>query len=67
MASRSTVYRMVEAQLNEQGTSFEVLVPDLLDEGTSYQDITFLIRERTSVPIHEATVRRWVKKLEAAA
>lgn len=67
MAPRSTLYEVVEAQLNDQGTSFEVLVPDLLEEGKSFQDITFEIRTRTSVPIHEATVRRWLKKIEAAA
>ena len=67
MAARSTLYEVVEAQLNNQGTSFAVLVPDLLDEGKSYQDVTYEIRDRTAVPIHEATVRRWVKKLGDAA
>lgn len=66
MAIRSTVYQVVETQLNEQGTSVEVLVPDLLDSGHSYEQVTDVLRERTHVPLSSRTVRRWVEKLEGS-
>lgn len=65
MQPRSTLFAVVEAHLNDQGTSFGVLVPDLLDEGMSFHDVTYEIRQRTNVPIHEATVRRWLKAVAA--
>jgi len=67
MAPKSTVYRMVEAALEDQGTTFSTLFPQLIEQGKSYTDITIEIRERTSVPLHEATIRRWAKSLELAA
>jgi len=67
MNTRSTLYGVVEALLNEQGTSFDVLAPDMLEDGNSYEDITYAIRERTSVPISSRTVRRWAERLGDAA
>lgn len=67
MTKNSTLYAVVEAQLNQQGTSFTVLVPDLLDEGKSYEDVTYELRSRTSVPLSSRTVRRWMERQGAAA
>jgi hypothetical protein len=67
MAKNSTLYEVVEAQLNQQGISFSVLVTDLLDEGQSYEDVTFKLRELTAVPLSSRTVRRWMERQEAVA
>jgi hypothetical protein len=65
MSARSTLYGVVESILENQGTSFSVLVPDRLDEGKGYEEITDELRERTGVPISSRTVRRWAGKAAA--
>lgn len=65
MPAQSTLYGVVESILANQGTSFTVLVPDLLDEGKGYEEITVLLRERTGVPMSSRTVRRWTEKAAA--
>lgn len=67
MTSRSTLYGVVEAILVNQGTSFSVLIPDLLDEGKSFDEATEVLRERTGVPMSSRTVRRWVNDLNERA
>jgi transposase-like protein len=66
MAKNSTLYEVVESILENQGTSFSVFVPDLLDEGLSYEDVTYRLRERTNVQLSSRTIRRWVEKQAAA-
>lgn len=66
-ARRSTLQRIAEAQLQEKGTSLEVFLLDGRDEGKSYQDLAFELRELTKVPVHPRTVERWVAALKDAA
>jgi hypothetical protein len=67
MTTNSTPYKMVESALENQGTSLTILLPDLLDEGQSFDDITLALHERTGVPISSRTVRRWAKRVRKAA
>jgi len=64
---RSTLYRVADDLLGDQGTSLEVLILDGIDEGKSYDDLTFEIRERTKVPVSSRTVRRWAESVSKAA
>lgn len=65
MTARSTLYGVVESILESKGTSFTVLVPDLLDEGKGYEEITEQLRDMTGVPVSSRTVRRWTEKAAA--
>jgi len=63
MTERSTLYKMVESALENQGTSLTALLLGLLDDGESFDDITGLIRDRTGVPVSSRTVRRWAERV----
>lgn len=63
--SISTLRKVVDASLAERDIDFAGFARDALEHGMSIEDLTFKVRDMTSVPVSSATVRRWVQGLTA--